>query len=466
MMQAKGFIYGEKMSIADKKILSWIMKGPAEYNKVSRDIDSKLLREALLYEYRGAYDSIAKYFSRYKTPPSYSVLEEYLAEDIDTIQLISILRETKCEETEILFYIDQLRDRFNAQLASKLSESISSMSSDVDIEEFNTNIVSVASKIERLRRAAVFAEGDFTKSVTKRFDDYVFTEANPDAVAGVLSGFPVLDDYTFGIKKSEMMVISGASSSGKSLLMMNYALNAWLGSNKPWDKSKQGFTNGKNVMYFTLEMSKKQLEQRMDSNVANIRQKALMRGYLTDVEKSRWSNSLKFQKEYDKHFYIVDMPRGSRTIDIEARFDSLINEFEPDLVVVDYLGIMKPNRDFGQDWLEVGHTAADLHEFCRSKNIAVLTAAQRKARNKSSKTQYNDLEELGRSKMIGDNANIVLLIEQRESEHLLDDMVLHIVKNRDGAKGEAKLMKEFEKSKVSSIPDNWASDPGGENSLG
>jgi replicative DNA helicase len=454
------------MSLPDHKILSWLMKGPVEYNKVNREIDPKILREALGYDYKKLHSIVDRYFSRYKTPPSFKILNEHLAEDIDTAQLISIIEATDCEETEILFYVDQIRDRFNAELATKLANSVPDMATDIDIEEFNANMISIVSKIERLRRASVFAEGHFTKSVTSRFDDYIFTEKNPDAAAGVLSGFRELDDYTFGIKKSEMMVISGASSSGKSLLMMNYAINAWLGANKPWDPTQHGHTNGKNVLYFTLEMSKKQLEQRMDANAADIRQKALMRGFLSDEEKMRWKNSLEFQRKYDKHFYVVDMPRGSRTLDIEARFDSLTSEFEPDLVVVDYLGIMKPNRDFGQDWLEVGHTAADLHEFCRSKNIAVLTAAQRKARNKSSKTQYNDLEELGRSKMIGDNANIVLLIEQREDELLRDDMVLHVVKNRDGAKGEAKLMKEFEKSKVASIPDNWAQDPGGENSLG
>jgi len=454
------------MSIEDEKILAWAMKGPSEYNKVTRDIDFKILKEAFKYEYRETFNSIEKYFSRYKTPPSFKILKEYLSEDMENLQLVSLLENTKCEETEILFYIDKIRDRFNSELAIRLSESISGMNSDVDVDEFNSNIINIAAKIERLRRKSVFSEGYFSKSVVSRFDDYKFTEANPNAVAGVLSGFKKLDEYTFGIKKSEMMVISGATSSGKSLLMMNYAINSWLGSNKPWDKSKQGFTNGKNVVYFTLEMTKKQLEQRMDANAADIRQKALMRGYLTDEEKRRWSNSLAFQKNYEKNFYIVDMPRGSRTLDIEARFDSLVSEFEPDLVVVDYLGIMKPNTDFGQDWLEVGHVAANLHEFCRSKNIAVLTAAQRKGRVRNSKSQVQDSEEIGRSKMIGDNANIVVLIEQRDGEHLLDDMILHVTKNRDGEKGEFKLLKEFEKSKVSDRPDNWTNDPGRENSLG
>jgi replicative DNA helicase len=465
MMQARDYIARRgfrKMSIADMKVLSWLMKGPAEYNKVLRDIDGKLLHEAFLPDYKPLNKIITDYYSRYKTPPSYKILSDNLTDDIDTLQLIILLEREDCDDSEILFYVDKMKNRYNEYLARRLAKSLSE--SEVDVEEFNKDIVSIASKIERMKKSAVFAEGDFRKSADDRYNDYIFTSENPNAIKGVFTGYSELDDYTFGIRNSEMMVISGASSSGKSLLMMNMAINAWMGDNIAYDLNVPLKSNGKNVLYFTLEMSKQQLEQRIDANVSVIRHKALSRGHLTDEERDRWKVSLEFQKDYDKSFYVVDLPRGSRTLDIEARYDSIIAEFQPDLVCVDYLGIMKPNRDFGQDWLEVGHTAADLHEFCRSKNIPVITAAQRKARNKSGKSQYNDLEELGRSKMIGDNANIVLLIEQREDEFLKDDMILHVVKNRDGAKGEVKLKKDFPMSRVISFPDGWADDLGEENS--
>ena len=288
------------MSIADQKILAWIMKGPVEYNKVSRDIDAKILGEALGYDYRSTYNIIETYYKRYKTPPSFKILEDNLAEDIDTVQLVSILKDESCDESEILFYIDQVRDRFNSELAIKFSESISHV--DVDLEEFNSNLTSTMAKIDRLRRKSVFAEGDICKSVDERKSSYLFTEENPDIVSGVLSGYPALDDYIYGIKPSELMIISGASSSGKSLLMMNIAVNAWLGSNKPSEEIDEIADDGKNIIYVTLEMSKAQLEQRIDANLAAVRHKAIMRGFLTDAEKVRWNNSLDFQKRYNKKF--------------------------------------------------------------------------------------------------------------------------------------------------------------------
>jgi replicative DNA helicase len=216
-------------------------------------------------------------------------------------------------------------------------------------------------------------------------------------------------------------------------------------------------------------MSKKQLEQRIDANIAKIRHRPLMRGNLVSDELQDWKRSLNFQSGYDKKFHIIDMPRGTKAMEIEAKFDAVIGQFKPDLVCVDYLGIMKPNKSHGSDWEDVGHTAEDLHEFCRKKNIPLITAAQRKGRirnvGKNKSENVEDSEEIGRSKMIGDNANIILLIENRNEEHLREDMVVHITKNRDGAKGKVILLKDFEKSRVIAAPENWAGGEGLENEV-
>lgn len=451
------------MSLIDKKILNWILKGSIEYNKVQRNIDPRLLQEAFLTEYKEIYQLVSEYFLRYKSPPTYKILYDNLVSDLDTLQLVSVIQEEECLESEVLFYLDQLKNRYSNYLAKQLSGSV--IQEDFELENFNKDLISVASKIARLNNSSTFSEGDFRRSTEERYADYLYTEAHPDEINGIFLGYPALDDYTFGLRNSELMVISGASSSGKSLLMMNIAANAWLGNNLAYEINKPITDTGKNILFFSLEMSKKQLEQRLDANIASVRHKALSRGLLTDDEKSRWIRALEFQKKFNKSFYIVDMPRGSRVYDIEARYDQIISEFQPDLVCVDYLGIMRSNVDYGQDWLEVGHVAADLHEFCRNKNIPVISAAQRKARNKNNKSQFNDVEELGRSKMIGDNSNIVFLIEDREDEYLKDDMVIHVVKNRDGAKGEVKLQKDFARSKIHSLPDNWVADVGEENRI-
>jgi replicative DNA helicase len=450
-------------SLPDKKVFSYLLKGPTEFNNVQRVIDFSLLTEAAHYDFKPLARIIKAYHNQYRTPPPYNLLRDNLIEDYDTLQMLDYVEEEDCKEAEVKFYVDLMRRRYNGFLARKLAEATAEDGEEFDHEEYNSELGKIQSKIERLYKNAVFTEGNVKESVDERLGRYLYTEENPDEITGVFLGYKDLDHYCWGIKDSELLVISGASSSGKSLLMMNIAINAWLGSNNPLDPEAPIIDDGKNILFFSLEMSKPQLEQRLDSNLANIVTNHLTRGKLELSEKERYFRVLDFCRKYEKQFYICDMPRGSKTLDIEARYDAISSEFTPELVCVDYLGIMKPNVSRNSDWLDVGYTAEDLHEFCRAKNIPVVTAAQRKSKDKKSKKQYNDLEELGRSKMIGDNANIVFLIENREDEHLMDDMIVHVVKNRSGAKGKVTLLKNFETARVESLPDDWAGDTGDEN---
>lgn len=454
------------MEKADRKIISWMLRGSVEFNQIAREVDLKILGEAVLPHHKKIYRDITAYFSRYKSPPPVGLLEETI-NDLDEIILLKTIVAEEVEEGEIGYYLDKIKDRYNEFLLRRLAQDVE-MSKEIDLSEFNSNIVSLMAKIERLKKSSVFSEGDVGSSVQERYDNYIYKVENPNEIAGVMSGYRDIDDYTYGIKNSEMMTIIGQSSSGKSLLMLNIAANAWLGENNPRTWDYEDFKPGKNVIYFSLEMSKSQLEERLDAKAAFIRHKALSRGYLSDEEFKIWKRNLEFQKAYKEagnKFFIVDMPRGSRAIDIEARLEAISSEFTPDLVCIDYLGIMKPNKDFGQDWLEVGHCAADIHELCRKKDLPFITAAQKKARDKKSKKNYNDLEEIGRSKMIGDNTNIALIIESRDEEHLREDMPIHIAKNRDGAKGVVYLQKAFERSSILDFPENWVKDDGEENEI-
>lgn len=451
--------------MSESKILNWMMKGPTELLDVYRSIEPGLLYESFSNDNKLVLRQIQDYHSKYKTPPSYKILAGFLS-DIGK-DILQGVHKDNCAQNEIQFYVDELKFDFNKQLAADLAKNI--MASKANISDINQRLRDVVVKVEKLSKDAIFSEGNFTASIEERVNDYNYTRDNPNKVMGVFSGYEHLDNYTWGIKNSEMMVISGATSSGKSLLMMNMGINAWLGSNQPTCFNGEYFDDGKNVVYVTLEMSKRQLEQRIDANIAMIRHRPLMRGNLTDSELQDWKRSLEFQKNYKKKFHIIDMPRGTKAMEIEAKFDAIIGQFKPDLLCVDYLGIMKPNRSHGADWEDVGHIAEDLHELCRKKNIPLITAAQRKGRIRSVGKQkaetVEDSEEIGRSKMIGDNANIILLLENRNEEHLREDMIIHITKNRDGAKGKVILLKDFEKSRVMTAPDNWTGGEGLENEV-
>ena len=453
----------------DAKILSWMSKGPLEYNEVIRNLDPDLIKAVLLPDFKPAVERICSYYSRHKIPPSFSVLRELLEEDGEQTRSVALIEEQRTHANEIGYLIDKVKIRYNKYLADRLVKKVEEIEEGGDdIRDINDDIKKVIAQTEKLYKQSAFSEGRVSDSTEDRLRHYDYVLENPEQIRGFLSGYKELDDYTWGIKNSEMLVIGGASSSGKSLLMMNMAINAWRGSNDPAE-GITGHPDGKNVLYISLEMSKQQLEQRLDANLAGIRHRGIMRATLSGDEHFRWSRCLEFQKTYDKVFYILDMPRGTTMGEIEAKYETILGIFKPDAVFVDYLQLMKPTIGaVGTDWLDVGKVSEELHEFCRKKNIPVVTAAQRKAAQKKANGKKVDdvnLEDFGRSKMIGDNAAIALIIGNREDEQLREDMEIHIVKNRDGAKGAILLKKAFDKSRIESLPDNWAVDNGDENEI-
>ena len=453
----------------DAKIINWMMQGSININEIYREVEYDLLRSIFFPKYKEILDVLHTYYSRHKTPPSYKVLKSLLDKENGDSDLADFILNKECLKNEIGFYVDEIKERYNKYLIESLAQKASEIEEeDEDVKEFNDELKKIISKTERLYRRDVFSEGDITESVADRVNQYKYTAENPDQIMGFLSGYQELDDYTWGVKNSEMLVIGGASSSGKSLLMMNIAVNAWLGSNIPSD-GVTGYDDGKNILFISLEMSKEQLEQRVDANIANIRHRGLVRAQLTSEEEDRWGRCLKFQEGHDKKFYILDMPRGTTMGEIEAKYETILGVFKPDAIFIDYLQLMKPTLGRSNtDWLDVGKVSEELHEFCRKKDLPVVTAAQRKAAQKKSSGKRVDdvnLEDLGRSKMIGDNAAIVLIIGNREDEDLREDMEIHIVKNRDGAKGKVSLKKAFDKSRIEKFPDDWAEEFGDENDI-
>lgn len=460
------------MSIADKKIIKWITGSSGQYNLISGRIDSNLFLEAIHPDYRPIAKDIVEHFRRHKTPPDFNVLCE-LAADQERLAALTEIFEEEVTESEAVFYLAQIKDRLNKKLLQTIAQNIDSVDGYVDLNELNSNVFRTINKIDRLRKDSVFSEGPLSASTDERKDRYLYIQDNPNAIAGIRSGYPEIDEYTNGLKQSEMMTIVAPSSAGKSLLLQNMAANAWMGSNNllKWEEGVF-HDDGKNVVFVTLEMSKEQLEARVDAKIAKVKHKGLTRGKLSEEEYTRWQKALAFQKQYHKRFYILDLPRGSTALDIEMKLETIMTEFPIDLLAVDYLGIMSSIKGGDSDWLDVGAVSADLHELCRKLNIPLMTAAQRKTRPKQNKKdgkvekQEHDIEDIGRSKMIGDNSNIVLLIEKRGSdENLREDMPIHIVKNRDGALGTVLLMKNFEYSSIESFPSDWASDSGDENAI-
>jgi replicative DNA helicase len=155
------------------------------------------------------------------------------------------------------------------------------------------------------------------------------------------------------------------------------------------------------------------------------------------------------------------MPKGATTREIELKYLEICEtKFKPDLVIIDYIGIMSPNEPGDSDWLALGKIAADLHEFSRLYEIPTITGSQvnRPKEQAGGKIDYST-NRVARSDMITNNANIIVQIACRDDEYIRTDMPIYIVKMRDGEKGSFTLSKDFGRMKVVDMVDESFATP-------
>jgi replicative DNA helicase len=366
-------------------------------------------------------------------------------------------------ETDFPFYMKEFRDRYNLIVARRYIDSISeALSAGAKADELNDMYHKAWNDIASLNRVEVFDEGSLGADMSNMRAEYEAVRKDPHGYRGVTVGLPSLDNLTNGFQPSELIIVAGMEGTGKSLVMMNMGINAWLGTNRV---GREVLPTGKNVLYFTLEMPRSNrgkfgtagyLNRRILSSVAELPFSSLRKSSLNPTEEKRLMDTIDFISEYDKHnkFYVVDIPRGATVEDIEIKFQELREKFPVHLVIVDYMGIMagsSTGKGEDADWQAQGQIAAGLHEFARSASVPVITGVQvnrPQGKNNSLKDQNYNTTRIARSAQISQNANIVMQIGCRDQEENYVDMPMYLTKMRDGNKGLLTFTKGFDRMRI------------------
>jgi len=418
-------------------------------------------------EYRWVYEAIKYYFNNptIHDVPSRAMIIEYLADKPkpkDRLLQYDLMMKLKTQENESGWMLDKLRFRRNNDIqigiTSRLQATLDKPTSKARVEEANELLKKSIVDIDSIHKRATYKEGKLAESAQERIDRYKYIKENPEMAQGIMTGFTTFDMKTNGLHPGEFMIIAGDTGTGKSILMHNIAVNAYLGKNDPFDPEKKWDDRGKNILYFSLEMPKESMERRIDSCTGEIYSNHIRDGLLDEASELKYFRTLSFQAQYEKKFHIVDMPKGATTREIELKYIEVCEQgWKPDLVVVDYMGIMSPNNASGSDWMDLGVISAELHEFARVYEIAVITGSQVN-RTKDGVERY-DTDRIARSSMIPHNADVVLQIAKRSDEYVRSDVKVYIIKLRDGDKGDPfTLSKDFEKMKVRDLVDESITD--------
>ncbi len=255
-------------------------------------------------------------------------------------------------------------------------------------------------------------------------------------ITGLSTGFTELDDMTSGFQRTDLIIVAGRPSMGKTALCLTVAQNAALRSNAV-------------VAVFSLEMSKEQLVTRMLSSEAHINAHRFRTGHLMSNEWEKLAGAIATLS--DAKIFIDDTP-GISALEIRAKSRRLAAEQKQlDLIVVDYLQLMGSGGGRRNDnrQQEVSQISRELKSLAKELDVPVLALSQLsrapEARNPP-KPLMSDLRESG---SIEQDADVVAFIYRedyyKETEENKGLAELIVAKQRNGPTGTVKLafLREF-----------------------
>ena len=262
------------------------------------------------------------------------------------------------------------------------------------------------------------------------------------ALPGLTSGFYNLDLLTQGFQKSDLIIIAGRPSTGKTALSLNITLNTIKSSKLP-------------VLFFSLEMSKKQIMYRLLSMEANIDQTRLKNGKLYQND---WIKLNKIIKIISKLPLFIDDTANLSVQDIRSKIKTIVLEqTNIGLVIIDYLQLMQnlKSKDINRVQ-ELSQITRSLKSIAREFNIPVIALSQLSRNVENRVNQKPILSDLRESGSIEQDADLVLMLSKtnntnfnQSTDHISQLIELIIAKQRNGPIGTVKLKFNEKQTKFS-----------------
>jgi len=289
--------------------------------------------------------------------------------------------------------------------------------------------------------------GSLIKEAVNRLDELFKSDSD---ITGLSTGFSDLDKMTSGLQNSDLVIIAGRPSMGKTAFAMNIVEHTALNQDRP-------------VLVFSLEMPANQLVVRMLSSLGKIDQTRMRSGNLLEDDWPRLSSAA--QKLKKASLYIddtagispfemknrikkfireeVERIRSELPKDSDLSMDEIVNKSQPSLIVVDYLQLMNGTNASEGRVQEISQISRELKGLARDYECPVIALSQlsRNVEQRPNKRPVNaDLRESG---AIEQDADVVTFIYRDEiyNEDSADKGIAEIIigKQRNGPVGTCRL---------------------------
>ena len=375
------------------------------------------------------------------------------SEPIDLLTVTSQLKKNgKLEYVGGSFYVTQLTTRVNSAsnieyhariiLEQSIKRQLIEVSGEVQKEAYEdtTDVFDLLDNTEQslfdISESHIRKNYSQVKGLMKEaIDELQAKKTRKDGITGVPSGFIDLDNITSGWQPSDLVIIAGRPSMGKTAFVLSMMRNASIDHEMP-------------IALFSLEMSSLQIVNRLISSEAELDSDKIKKGNLKDYE---WQQLLHKTDQLNNAKIFIDDTPALSILELRAKSRRLKSQHDIRCIIVDYLQLMSGEygKSSGNREQEIASISRSLKAIAKELNVPVLALSQLsravETRGGDKRPVLSDLRESG---SIEQDADMVLFIYRADRYDITEDEdgnltagVAEVLlrKNRNGPTGKVKL---------------------------
>ncbi|MCZ6803013.1 MAG: replicative DNA helicase [Proteobacteria bacterium] len=319
-------------------------------------------------------------------------------------------------------------------------------SSEQILEFAEQTVFEIAEQENRGRKSYQLIK-EYLKDALNRVDE-LFHKDSP--ITGIATGYDDLDLKTAGFQRSDLIIIAGRPSMGKTALAINIAEHAAI-------KGKHS------VAVFSMEMPGEQLAMRMMSSLGRIDQHKVRTGKLEDEDWPRLTSAVNILQE--SKMFIDDTP-ALTPAELRARCRRISREHGLDLIVVDYLQLMQVAGTVENRATEISEISRSLKAMAKELKVPVIALSQLNRSLESRTDKRPVMSDLRESGAIEQDADVILFIYRDEvyDEESPDKGIAEIIiaKQRNGPIGKIRLAFLGQYTRFENYAEGYISPPVGD----
>lgn len=386
-------------------------------------------------EHKTIYNAILKIDANGQTIDPLLVLEELKTDstfdEASAKKYLVELANAVVSTTNVENYAKIVKDKFFIRSLIGISKDILDEATSGETDA-NLLLESAEAKIYNVRQGRGSDDASLLSQIVKdKLYDRLekLNSSDPEVKAqyqGFTTGWQDLDNVIAGMNRSDLIIIGARPAMGKTSFALNLARNA-------------AFLAGKKVLFFSLEMTKEQLAQRVMSTEARIKGNKMRKGNLDDSDWQRLAIATEALKDTQLYF---DDTSGITANEMKAKIRRMK---DVDMVVIDYLQLMKSATRIDSRVQEVSEITRSLKLMAKDLNIPVVVLAQlsRGTEGHGQKSHRPQLADLRESGSIEQDADIVIMLYREDyyandpdvpvdMDKQIDTVDLIVAKNRHG----------------------------------